>query len=158
MFNRVIVILFVVINYVSCNYFSPKSNKPDSVLDTIINFTKVDVSPSFKVCDKLLDEAKTNCFRLNIHQQITKHLKKVIVVFEEDINETIVNVILTINNKGKITLKEILTTDAFITTNTSLEEELVEAIRKLPTLSPAIKRGIPVETEYTLPIKIKVAK
>lgn len=158
MFNRVIVVLFVVINYVSCNYFSSKSNKSDSVLDTIINFTKVDVSPSFKVCDKLLDEAKTNCFRLNIHQQITKHLKKVIVVFEEDINETIVNVILTINNKGKITLKEILTTDAFTTTNTSLEEELIEAIRKLPTLSPAIKRGIPVETEYTLPIKIKVAE
>ena len=158
MFNRVIFVILILISCTSCTYFSSESKSEAKALDTIINFTKVDVSPSFKVCDKLLDQAKTNCFRININKQITKHLQKIPFVFEDTIEEAIIKVILNIDNKGEITLKRIDAPAIFTKANEILEEEIITAIRKLPKLSPAIKRGIPVATEYTLPIKIRVAE
>ena len=76
--SRNIYFIFLLIVCSSCNYFSLETNKPTlQEIDSIIDFSKVDVSPSFKVCDKLIDEAKTNCFRTNMHQQMTKNLKNV---------------------------------------------------------------------------------
>lgn len=151
---RVFLLFFSFVLFVSCDYFSSSKNRNAQPLDTIVDFTKVDVSPSFKMCDKLIDDAKTKCFRANIHQQLTKNFKQIELTTEEDFNE-LINVNLLIDKQGEVSLKEITTSDLLQKLLPDLEVCIEKSISSLPKLSPAIKRGIPVTTQYKLPIKIK---
>lgn len=138
----------------SCNYFSPNTKERIKKLDTIIDFTKVDVSPSFKVCDELMDEVKTNCFRSNMRLHITRNLSPLHFSTKKSVNETIV-VTLLIDKTGKVRLKEIRHSDFIKEKFPDLVKLVKTAIVRLPQLHPAIKRGIPVATQYHLPIKIQ---
>lgn len=137
----------------SCSYFSSNKKVEGQVLDTIVDFTKVDVSPSFSVCDKLIDEAKTKCFRANMHQQLTKRLRNFSFPINEIIDETII-VVLLINQSGKVSLQEVQSSDFIQEQIPDLLEFIEKSIDSLPKLQPAIKRGIPVVTQYELPIQI----
>lgn len=152
---RVFILLVFLVFYVSsCSYFSSEAKPNIQQLDSIINFTKVDVSPSFKVCDKLIEEAKTKCFRANIHQQMTKYLKASSFATKQAINEE-VEVILLINKKGKITLQEVKSSEMLQQEIPDLITVIKTSIDSFPKLTPASKRGIPVATQYTLPIRIQ---
>lgn len=152
MILRVFSVLILLTLCVSCNYFSSNKNTHD--LNGIINFSKVDASPSFKICKDLIDDEKTACFRTNIHQQLTKNLETTCFILEEEINETI-TVVLLIDKKGKVSLQELKVTELKQSELPNLEACIKKAIDGLPNLHPAIKRGIPVATQYWLPIKIK---
>ena len=154
MFFRVLFSFFMMITYTSCKDVLTNKDNGGQVLDTLVNFTKVDTSPYFKVCENLLDEAKTNCFRMNVHKQITKHLQSLNLSFEEE-EAFEMTVVLTINNTGNVSLKNILCASTFNKEVAVLKREINLAISNLPKLNPALKRGIPVATEYKLPIKIK---
>ncbi|TYQ00469.1 hypothetical protein C7447_1011085 [Tenacibaculum adriaticum] len=153
MLSRVVSFLFLLMICTSCNYFSSHMNNTFQEIDSIIDFSKVDVSPSFEVCDKLIDDAKTNCFRTNMHHQMAKYLQDVQLTIKEPVN-TVVIVVLNINNEGNVTLKKIKYPPFFIEKNITIGKEVNKAINNLPKLAPAIKRGVPVATEYKLPINI----
>ncbi len=149
-----LLVYFLFVMCVSCNYFSPNTKESIKKLDTIVDFTKVDVSPSFKVCDELIGKEKTDCFRSNMRLQITRNLSPSHFFTKKPINETIV-VVLLIDKTGKIHLKEIQHSDFIKAKNPDLINSVKTAIVRLPQLQPAIKRGIPVTTQYHLPIKIQ---
>ncbi|MDP2542631.1 MULTISPECIES: hypothetical protein [Tenacibaculum] len=138
----------------SCDFFSyPKKNSAQA-LDTIVDFTKVDISPSFYKCKDLLDEAKANCFRKEIHRRITTKLKQHNFVTKNSLDEEVLIDIL-INKEGEFVLVELTTPDTVTNQLPELDSIVKLAIEKLPRISPATKRGIPVVTKYQLPIKIK---
>lgn len=150
---RVFSFLILIVFCTSCDYIS-SSKKEKQPLDTIIDFTKVDVSPSFSICNELLDEAKTNCFRENMYKQMTKKMYDFSFATEETIDETI-TVVLLINNKGTVSLQVIECSDFIKDEIPDLQYYIESSIQNLPKLSPAIKRGIPVATQYKLPIRIQ---
>ena len=124
-------------------------------LDTIVDFSKVDVSPYFKVCEKLLEEAKIKCFRSNIQKYFKEELKKLELSSKESINENL-HVILLVSKKGDLTLKKLIVSDKVLDAFPEIEEHIQQITTNLPKLYPALKRGIPVTTEYNLPIHIVV--
>nr|AOE12270.1 conserved hypothetical protein [uncultured bacterium] len=126
------------------------------LLDTIVNFSSVDTSPSFKVCDSIIDkQKKTNCFRTTIHQKIGAELQKHQFVIRDSISE-IVYVDLLINSKGKIILEAMDSSEEIKIKLPKLDSVLRISIDKIPNVYAAIKRGIPVTTKYRLPIKIQI--
>ena len=126
------------------------------LLDTIVNFSSVDTSPSFKVCDSIIDkQKKTNCFRTTIHQKIGAELQKYQFVIRDSISE-IVYVDLLINSKGKIILEAMDSSEEIKIKLPKLDSVLRISIDKIPNVYAAIKRGIPVTTKYRLPIKIQI--
>jgi hypothetical protein len=132
--------------------FSQKDKK--QVLDTIVDFNSVDFSPSFKECDSLVDKAqKSDCFRSTIHKKIGEELQKHSLTIKESIDETIFVDIL-ITKKGVVIFKEITSTENLKQQLPVLDSLLRQSIPKLPYIYPAIKRGIPVNTMYKLPIRI----
>ncbi len=144
----------IVVFCTSCDKFSFNKNKNIQVLDTIVNFSSVDVSPSFKPCDSIIDKTKkTDCFRVTIHQKIGEELQKHSFTIKDSISET-VYVNLVINSKGKIVLDEIQSSENIKHQLPELDSLLKVSIQKLPTIYAAIKRGIPVTTKYRLPIRI----
>lgn len=138
----------------SCSYFSTNNDSDVQPKDSVIDFTKVDVSPSFKACDKLTGEAKTKCFRENMHQQLTKNLNEYQFETKKVISEEI-EVVLKINKNGKVILKNIKASSFLKEEIPDLIPLLKKTINSLSVLRPATKRGIPVNTEYKLPIKIQ---
>ena len=126
------------------------------LLDTIVNFSSVDTSPSFKVCDSIIDkQKKTNCFRTTIHQKIGAELQKHQFVIRDSISE-IVYVDLLITSKGKIVLEAMDSSEEIKIQLPKLDSVLRISVDKIPNVYAAIKRGIPVTTKYRLPIKIQI--
>ncbi|WP_435415384.1 hypothetical protein [Polaribacter aestuariivivens] len=141
---------------ISCDKFSFKKNKQIQEIDTIVNFSSVDTYPSFKVCDSLIaKKAQENCFRNTIHATIGAKLQEHKFTIRDSISE-IIYVDLLIDANGKITLKEIESSKNIQTQLPKLDSVLRISVESIPTIFPAIKRGIPVTTKYKLPIKIEL--
>jgi hypothetical protein len=154
MFLRFFTFLIVVVFCTSCDKLSFPRNKDLQVLDTIVDFTSVDFSPSFKVCDSLIDKTKkADCFRNTIHQKIGAELQKHSLTIKDSIDE-VVFVDILINSKGKIIFQEITSTENLKQQLPQLDSLLQQSVQKLTNIYPAIKRGIPVTTKYRLPIRI----
>lgn len=138
----------------SCDFFSYSKENSAQALDTIVDFTKVDESPSFSKCKNLLKEDRVNCFREEIHKRVTTSLQQYNFVTKNNLNEEVLIDIL-INKEGKFVLTEVTTSDIVINQLPELDSIIKLAIEKLPRINPATKRGIPVVTKYQLPIKVK---
>ncbi|CAL2058987.1 hypothetical protein [Tenacibaculum sp. 190524A05c] len=154
MVYRVFLFILIISCCLSCSYFSDDGKNSKPKLDTVVDFTTVDVSPGFKECEQLLDDEKTECFRTTIRQHFTDGLHQNEFSSDEDIKETIV-LVLRINDKGKMTLKQIKASDDIQQRFPELKSLLNQIVRDIPDLFPATKRGIPVTTEYQLPIEIQ---
>ena len=156
MFLRVFTFLIIVIFCTSCDKFSYSKNKNLQVVDTIVDFTSVDFSPSFKVCDSLIDKhQKSDCFRTNIHQKIGAELQNHQFIIRDSISE-IVYVDLLITSKGKIVLEAMESSEEIKNQLPKLDSVLRISVDKIPNVYAAIKRGVPVTTKYRLPIKIQI--
>lgn len=158
MFLRVFSFLILMIFITSCDKFSFSKKQQAPVLDTIINFNEVDFSPSFKICDSIIEkEAKSDCFRTTIHQKIGEELQKQVFTIKDSVDE-IVNVHLLIDAKGIVKLEQMETSEIIKEQLPTLDSILAISIEHLPKIYPAIKRGIPVNTKYILPIRIQLKK
>lgn len=155
MLYRIVSLLILLLYCSSCSFFSSDAKQHDQKLDTIVNFSKVDVSPSFIICDSLIDNDKTTCFRNTIHQEFTKNLSKHRFKVKNTIDEKI-NLDLLIDSKGKVSLQQIHSSKKVQEELPKLDSLLTISVCQLPKLRPAIKRGIPVTTQYQLPILIQV--
>ncbi|MBL4905460.1 MAG: hypothetical protein JKZ00_05525, partial [Flavobacteriaceae bacterium] len=93
--------------------------------------------------------------RQTIYQHISQRLAKVTIVANSPINE-IVYVQLLIDKQGEVTLKKIASSADLKTAIPQLDSLIQVSLQSLPNLFPAIKRGIPVSTQYELPIKVNV--
>lgn len=155
-FFFVFLIISTLVFCAGCDKLPFTKKKNLSVLDTIVDFTSVDLSPSFSVCDSLVDkENKSDCFRKTIHQKIGEELQKHVLQTNDSINETIFVDIL-INSKGEIQFESLTTNTVIKNALPDLDSLLENAVNNLPKIHPAIKRGIPVTTKYQLPINIKL--
>ena len=156
MFFRVFSFLALLLFCTSCNYFSFRKERVEISIDSIIDFSSVNSFPSFKACDSLVEDSeKETCFRKTIHQKIGKELAKHTIRVKNSIDATAM-VKLQINTKGKIYFIKVESTANLQKELPQLDSILKVSIAKLPNLYPAIKRGVPITTEYSLPIRIKL--
>ena len=151
---RYVLFLIFVSLYTSCEFFSFSSKSNKQVFDTIVDFTKVDVSPSFNNCKNLLNEAKTNCFRKEIHKRIANKLQRYNFITHVAVDEEILISVI-VNTEGNFQLKNIETSSMVKEQLPDLEKTIQTIIEELPKVSPAIKRDVIVTTQYQLPIKIQ---
>ena len=156
MFLRIFTFIILLFFITSCDKLSFLKSEKIQALDTIVNFSSVDTSPSFKECDSIIDKhQKSNCFRTTIHQKIGAELQKHQFIIRDSISE-IVFVDLLINSKGKIVIEAMASSEEIRIQLPELDSVLRISVDKIPNVYAAIKRGIPVTTKYRLPIKIQI--
>ena len=146
--------VFLLLLITSCDFLSPPKQGNLQAYDTIVDFTKVDVSPAFNRCRSLSEEEKSKCFREEIHERFTNSLQEYLFVIQEGIEEEVL-IDLLINAEGKFILKNITASKDVNQQLPELDSILKSTIEKLPQIQPATKRGIPVATQYHLPLKIQ---
>ena len=153
---RVLSMFFLLVLGSSCQFFNPDKNNPLQKIDTVIDYSSVDTFPAFDNCKKSIDkDEQILCFRTTIHRHITSTLSKQKFKLKKSFNDTFVVHVL-VNNKGVISLKKIESTPLIRILFPSIDSIINESIRGLPKTFPAIKRGIPVATQYQIPIQISV--
>lgn len=153
---RTFLFLLIIVCITSCDNFLCTKNKKELLLDTIVDFSSVDVYPSFKDCDALIEKAeKLDCFNNTIHQKIEKELLKHQFTVKDSIDE-VVYVDLKISNSGYFELDHIASSEKIKNELPALDSLLRASIKKLPKVHPAIKRGVPVATKHRLPLIIYI--
>ena len=156
MLLRIFSLFLVLLTCTSCDFFKLKKPLQLQELDTSIDFSSVDASPTFENCVDFIDKtAKSNCFRITISTRLSKSLASYGFEVLHPIEEQI-QVVLLIDAQGKITVKRIVSSDAVRASIQKLDSFIVLSVANLPTLFPALKRGIPVATQYQIPIEIRL--
>ena len=123
-------------------------------LHPLLDYTAVDLSPSFPACDSIIDKTeKSNCFRNTIHKKIGEELQKHVLTSQDSIDET-VYVDLLINTEGIIEFLELTSSENIKKQLPALDSILQLSVDNLPKIFPAIKKRFPVATKYRLPIRI----
>jgi hypothetical protein len=148
--------LLYVLLVASCSYFERASKKEDiPVIDTIIDFNSVDAFPLFPNCKDIPSRDKQQvCFQLEMAQHIYAALKEYDLNTKENIVDTVL-VQLRVNAQGKTSLSKIQIGDDTRKLLPKFDSILIVSLEKLPDLKPAIKRNMPVITEFTLPIVLR---
>jgi len=147
------IVVFIV---TSCQFLTTDRTKNTQELDTIVDFSSVDVSPTFKICESLIDKtAQNNCFRNTIQQKIGEQLATFSLKVKNNVDE-IVTVIILINQQGEFEFQELKASEIIKNEILKLDSILKVSVENLPKVYPAIKRSIPVATQYELPIRIKL--
>jgi hypothetical protein len=143
---------------ISCEFVSKKNaiNRSAQVIDTMIDVKRVDVFPSFKTCDTLLAvPLKNSCFTKELHKHLTASLLLHTFTVSKSIDE-VVRIQLKIDNQGRCELMQIISSKKVQKMLPELDNVIRESVERLPTLFPALKRGIPVTSIYEIPIVVKI--
>lgn len=140
----------------SCSYFERWSKKEDiPIIDTIIDFNSVDAFPLFPNCKDIPAREKQQiCFQMEMAQHIYTSLKAYDLNTRETVEDTVL-VQLKVNASGKTTLSNIRIQEKTKHLLPNFDSIVRVSLDNLPELKPAIKRNIPVTTEFTLPIVLR---
>ena len=143
----------------SCDYFDKKKvNSQDIVKEELetFNWNEVDEYPSFDICNSSdTKELRKQCFQTTLTNHITAQLALRKIVVTEDLNDTI-EMSFFVSEKGEIHVLSIESNPHISVQIPEINTFLTEGLNNLPKISPAIKRGQQVKTEFKIPIIIKV--
>lgn len=136
----------------SCSFFAKKEEQHLSKMDTIIDYTSVDIYPLFLNCKELEEKnEQKHCFELEMSKKIYEALKLHSFEKNTDIQDT-VWVKLIITKKGFITIEQIASNTLKKQKTRKIDSLLRLHLGKSTPLQPAVKRGIPVTTLFKIPI------
>lgn len=156
MFNRFIFILLLFFGIISCeNIFKRTGSLEEKkIITQPIDFSSVDMYPLLPECKQIISrELQKECFYRLLSKQIEVSLSKQDISFSKHIKDTIL-VNIKVNSYGKLSVSFFNNAD-----NSQfdyLKKTIIKTIDNLPIIQPAIKQGIPVTSEYVLPIVIKL--
>lgn len=120
-----------------------------------INWNEVDTYPLFPDCDE--SESKSNqqrCFETTLHNHLNELITKQELVSSVLIEDTLL-IHLSISKNSEFIITKISGDSLTFDTFPELQNQLYESMTSLPKIEPALKRGVPVNTMFVLPLVIK---
>ena len=156
MLKQLFTLLICSILVLSCSYIEQHTKRaPIQKIDTIVDFNSVDSYPLFPNCEEIPSREKQQiCFQMEMSQHIYASLKEFELSVKDSLNDTIL-VKLKIDALGKTSLSSIQISEKTRELLPNFDSIVTVSLQNLPNLQPAIKRNMPVSTEFTLPIVLK---
>jgi len=152
---KIVLILLLVS---SCRYFETEKISTETFYQEelkTIDWKDVDQYPAFPNCDSYTEKSDQKlCFENSLDTHLKQAFSNHNAIAIRDLNDTI-TLKFTISNKGQLLLTDLKMTETIRAEFPILDRWLQEGIDTLSPVAPAYKRGIPVETQFTLPILIK---
>lgn len=161
MFSRLVVLIFVLVLSISCDLRSGRRNAllKKMATDTIINYNAVDVYPLFLDCNNCDTSEKQNlCFEMELARRLQRAFSESILEANGLETDTLLVDIL-VDDQGHISIAEIHKSRQMSEPIPELDSLLFRSVASLPdVIQPALKRGIPVNSMYKLPIVISASR
>jgi len=146
---------------ISCDFISPNKTtlRNTTLADLEIDFSDVDVYPLFMDCNNCDTSDKQNlCFEMELIRRLQKLTSKNVLDASGQVNDTVMVDIL-VNTEGKISIVKIYKNDIIAKQIPELDSLLYKSIASLPAaVQPSLKRGIPVNSMFKLPILVSVSE
>ncbi len=149
--------LFFVLLLGSCSFFESKEKRTQKLINDElrqIDWNAVDSYPYFYSCDESATKtAQKACFETTL----IAHFQKTLNEFEftlSDKKSATVEVIFIIDTTGQIKVTNIEKDASVLKQMPEFDGVITQSLKNLPKLAPAIKRGIPVNTKYRIPVQL----
>lgn len=153
MFRKNIFLLFFTLFFVSCDVFFSK--KENIIIKEIpIDYKTIDAYPLLPECKNITDRVlQKKCFYEKLSNKIQISLTSHLL---ESTDKTQGNILIKvhISSIGKASIKSVQIANNIKVAMPKLDSLIRVSIAQLPVLQPAIKAGIPVASEFSLPISI----
>ena len=150
---------FVFLIFNSCQYFEQQIPSEKELLQKelkSINWKEVDEYPSVVDCEKIDDKKqRQQCFFEVLTQLIQEKLSSDTLSILYPELDTI-DVKVTIFPNATMQFEPQFPKDSFAYDKTKIDSILKVCLVDFPKINPAIKRGIPVKTQFILPVILKV--
>ena len=151
--------LFLFSLCISCHYFEKEVPSEKELLDKQIkeiNWEEVDEYPSVFECEKLTDKSeREQCFFEFLTQTIQQKLSiDTLSVFYPELDT--IEVRVTIFPNATLKFEPQFPKDSVAYDTTKIDSILHARLIDFPKVNPAIKRGIPVKTQFVLPVILKI--
>lgn len=145
--------------FTSCQHFEKQVPSEKELLEKelkAINWKEVDEYPSFKDCDKLGNKTqRQQCFFEYLSQLIQEKLSiDTLSILYPELDT--IEVKVTIFPDAKMKFEPQFPKDSLAYDTIKIDSILNARLVDFPKVNPAIKRGIPVKTQFILPVIIKV--
>jgi len=151
------ILLLLALSINSCQYFSQVPNEEELLKKELesINWKQVDEFPSFSSCDSVLDKSqKKQCFFDFLTQLIQQKLNvDTLSVLYPQLDT--IDVKVTISPDASMVFEPQIT-DTLSYNTTKIDSILKARLVDFPAVHPAIKRGIPVKTQFLLPVMLNI--
>ena len=139
----------------SCDLFESKEKKTRELVNQemrTINWNDVDNYPLFESCDESTSKtSQRECFETELLQHFSATLQEFEFVIGPDMDTTVF-VDFLIDQEGELTVVDIQKDNAIDEVMPEFDGIISQSLRNLPTLAPALKRGIPVRVKFRIPI------
>lgn len=152
------ILLLLTLSLYSCKYFNSQVPNQDELLEKelkAINWNQVDELPSFSNCDSVVDKTqKKQCFFDFLTQLIQQKLSiDTLTVLYPKLDT--INVKVTVLADASLQFEPQIN-DTLSYNTTKIDSILKARLVDFPKVNPAIKRGIPVKTQFVLPVILNV--
>ncbi len=141
--------------FTSCDWFSSREEKVQKLVDEelkSIDWNDVDQYPLFADCDETASKLdQKTCFESNILLHFSMTLQDFEFVLNEAVSDTIYVDFLT-DHEGIITVLEVEKNEVLMAQVPEFEAIVTQSLKTLPKVAPALKRGIPVNAKFRIPI------
>lgn len=151
-------LVFLLLLATSCQFFETEKVSSDEIFkDEIktINWKDVDRYPSFPNCQDNLEKLEQkDCFINTISSHLYQAISKENMVAAREVYDTI-KVNFEVGSSGQLSILKIEIDSLLQTQFPDLEMWIFNSVDSLQPVAPAYKRGIPVKTQFTLPVLIQ---
>jgi hypothetical protein len=157
--RKAFLILFLIpLLFSSCQYLDKQVPSKDALLEEqlkTINWKTVDEMPSISNCDSLTDKAqKQQCFFEFMTQLIQQKLNgDTLAVLYPELDTISVKVTVFANSALQF---EPQIKDTLSYNTSKIDSIITSRLVDFPQIKPALKRGVPVKTQFILPVILKV--
>lgn len=151
--------LFLFSLCISCHYFEKEVPSEKELLDKQIkeiNWEEVDEYPSVFECEKLTDKTeREQCFFEFLTQTIQQKLSiDTLSVLYPELDT--IQVRVTVYPNATLKFEPQFPKDSVAYDTIKIDSILHARLIDFPKVNPAIKRGIPVKTQFVLPVILKI--
>ena len=152
-------LFLVIILFNSCQYFDKQVPSEKELLQKelkAINWKEVDEYPSMEDCDKIEDKKqRQQCFFEVLTQLIQEKLCNDTLAMLYPELDTI-EVKVTVFPNATMKFEPQFPRDSVAYDKVKIDSILTARLVDFPKINPAIKRGLPVKTQFILPVILKV--
>lgn len=158
MYVRFLAFFLLTILLFSCGNISHNtttSKNQQKLLDTVIDYTSVDVYPLFTNCNETDEKHnQEECFAHAMTKRLEKTIKSIDYKVRKPVNDSAL-VKLLVNDNGKTRLVAIESPQIITDNLPQLDSVIRASVDALPIVKPAVKRGIPIKSQYHLAIVVR---
>lgn len=139
----------------SCDWFTSKEEKTQKLVNEVmqgIDWNDIDQYPLFDNCDETVSKAgQRECFETTLLSHFSSTLSEFDFELDVGINDT-VNVDFLMDKDGSISVLEVEKNAVIQAQIPEFNTIIAHSLKSLPSVAPALKRGIPVSAKFRIPI------